>query len=178
MSTSRRLLKQAREAATKYGIDADDIVRLLAMMSRGVRPIVARDEDYQYSDFDPSARTDDPVHGRVVEVDQRTQLNALKLVSELIGLRSTTGATVNVNQATAIAGEGGEARAIATDDAVGALAVKLKGDGATELADALVNMDAAERRALAAKQVEDAKIRLIETTAQTVEEEVPCSDSE
>lgn len=144
MGTTRRIIKEAEEAFKAHGMDIHRWAGLLSKMACGYREILEKDKDQlAREDVPPRYRPFlSSLDGRaVIIVDPATQLRALRLVGECLGLVAGIG-QVSVNVA---AGQG----AIAGDNPTSQLGVVLiEGSGNKALEEAVLSLPSSERRSL------------------------------
>ena len=164
MSAARRLLREAEEAFRSEGMDVRQWAALLTKMGRGYRDVVDKDRWQLARDgtpkfFKPKIATIIDENGKekeVVAIDATTQLRALRLIGEVLGIVTPGGVSVNVAN-----GHG----AIASDGEVNVLALAIDSDGRDLMREAIAALPAPDRRLMleklfypTAKEVERARL--------------------
>jgi len=168
MGTSRRLVREAREALTETGMGIRQWAELVGTMARGFRPLLPVDKYQLERDIAPRYKPktalvegEDGELEKVVVVDERTQFRALKLIADVFDL-GKAGVQVNVNS-----------RLPGRDDSggnvtVGSIVVVLEGTGNPALAEAIRALPAEKRRELALAAANDMK-QIVDVEGREVE---------
>ena len=137
-----RDIEMLRAALEANGMGINDFARLLACMIQGYRPALEIDKEQaamvrrgeEHDRYMPSFVE---VNGEsCTRIDQKTQLNAMKLMSEILGWKSS-GLNVNVNQNSGTQAIGG-----------GGIALLDAGGAPTNVREVVNSLESNERRAL------------------------------
>lgn len=152
MGVTRRMIREAEEAFKAEGMDVQQWAGLLTKMARGYRDIIDRDRWQIARDgippkFKPKiAIMEDGPNGetkQVIAIDEATQIRAIRLIGEVLGIVNSGGVQVNVaNGNGASAGDG---------DTASLGVVLIDGSGNKALQDAVAALPASDRRAILEK---------------------------
>lgn len=163
MGTTRRLLAEVRQAFESHGMDLETYAGLLVKMAKGFREIVAADraQSIRCDYLDKQGKTklafryrpkmveieEDGEKRDVIVVDEKTQMTAMQLIGEILGLKQAGGVNLQVNTAVG-AGGGKPALQGAEVRDLGDFVVLLEGTDDKELEDMVGELPGSKRRAL------------------------------
>ena len=157
------------EALQKYGADLDAYARIISMFITGLRPHVSADGVQAARDISDDLKPKIlEVNGEtVVRIDSRTQMQALRLYAEILGLKET-GVKVNVNT-------GNQINGIRDAESLGEIFLAANEGADKRLKDAVRALPPEQRRLLASAMKDDIR-EVIEVPAVAGAEEGEESD--